>query len=43
MVYEKPKAEDFINLKNAIKNELQTRRIYSPNLSSHAKNYSQDP
>jgi len=32
-------ASDFIELKEAIKNELQNRRKYSPNLSGKAKDF----
>lgn len=39
MEIKKPKASDFIELKNQIKNELLQRRIYKPNLSSFAKEY----
>ena len=43
MAYEKPKAEDFIKLKDQIRNELQNRRTINPNLSSYAKNYINEP
>ena len=43
MAHEKPKAEDFIKLKEAIKNELLNRRKYLPDLSGKAKDFSSIP